>query len=62
LVETSSTGGSAFPGDLRVRPRVCLYDRYARNAALTLAEKTSITSAELRQLVPGCFAAESLNN
>src|SRR5271165_626444 len=43
LVETSCTGGSAFPGDLDACPRVCLYDRYARNARFTLAEKTSIS-------------------
>jgi hypothetical protein len=41
LVETSCTGGSAFPGDLGACPRV-LYDRYARNAGFTVAEKTSM--------------------
>jgi hypothetical protein len=45
LVETSCTGGSAFPGDLDACPRVCLYDRYARNARFTLAEKTQLAGA-----------------
>src|SRR5271154_3741625 len=37
-------GAPRFPGDLDACPRVCLYDRYARNAGFTLAEKTSLFS------------------
>ena len=42
LVETSCTGGSAFPGDLQLCPRVCPDDCYVVNAGFTVAEKTSL--------------------
>src|SRR6266702_5115712 len=45
LVETSSTGGSAFPRDLYACPRVCPDGRYAANAGFTLTEKTSVQTA-----------------
>jgi hypothetical protein len=39
--ETSCTGAPRPPGDLLICPCVCPDDRYAANAGVTVAEKTS---------------------
>src|SRR5215470_475916 len=36
-------GAPRSPGDLHACPRVCLYDRYARNAGFTLLRKPQST-------------------
>jgi hypothetical protein len=43
-------GALRLPGDLQLYPRVCPDDRYAANALLTPAEKTSLSGRD-----PGCI-------